>query len=147
MDSALGFTSSTLSRRIATDTARAAELLLRMSRIARGIASLEAYRRAFEHHYGEHREVPLVEMIDPHIGIGPLPLGSSEETATDSAKRNQALVDLAVQALRTGSREVCLDDTALARLSTGDISAGAAPHVARLRGDRRCGVARGDRRR
>ena len=68
-----------------------------------------------------------MEMIDPHIGIGPLPLGSSEDTATDSAKRNQALVDLAVQALRTGSREVCLDDTALARLATGDISASGIP--------------------
>lgn len=127
VDSALRFTSTTLSRRIATDTARAAELLLRMSRIARGPAPLEAYRRAFEHYYGEHREVPLLEMIDPHIGIGPLPSGSSEETATDSAKRNQALVDLAVRALRTSSREVCLDDTALARLVTGDISASGIP--------------------
>ena len=66
-------------------------------------------------------------MVDPHIGIGPLPFGSSEDTATDSAKRNQALVDLAVQALRTGSREVCLDDAALARLATGDISATGIP--------------------
>ena len=127
VDSALRFTSATLSSRIATDTARAAELLLRMSRIAGGPAPLEAYRRAFEHHYGEHREVPLVEMIDPHTGIGPLPSGSSEEAATDSTKRNQALVDLAVQALRTGSREVRLDDTALQRLATGDISARGIP--------------------
>ena len=66
-------------------------------------------------------------MIDPHIGIGPLPLGSSEETATDSAKRNQALVNIAVQALRTRSREVHLDDTALARLATGNISASGIP--------------------
>jgi thiopeptide-type bacteriocin biosynthesis protein len=127
VDSALGFTSTMLSRRIATDAACAAELLLRMSRTARGPAPLEAYRRAFEHHYGEHREVPLVEMIDPHMGIGPLPLGSSEETGTDSARRHQALLDLAVQALRTRSREVCLDDTALARLATGDISASGLP--------------------
>ena len=75
VDSALRFASTTLSRRIATDTARAAEMLLRMSRIARGPAPLETYRRTFEHHYGEHREVPLVEMVDPHIGIGPLPSG------------------------------------------------------------------------
>ena len=84
VDSALRFASTTVSSRIATDAARAADLLLRMSRIAGGPAPLEAYRRAFEHHYGEHREVPLVEMIDPHIGIGPLPFGSSEEAATDS---------------------------------------------------------------
>ncbi len=127
VDSALSFTSTTLSRLIATDAARAAELLLRVSRTPRGPASLDAYRRVFEHHYGEHREVPLLEMIDPHMGIGPLPSRSPEEAATASAKRNQALVDLAAQALRTGSREVCLDDAALARLATGDISPSGIP--------------------
>jgi hypothetical protein len=49
--------------------------------IDRGPAPLETYRRAFQHHYGDHREVPLVEMVDPHIGIGPMPFGSSDETA------------------------------------------------------------------
>jgi hypothetical protein len=127
VDSALSFASATLPRSIATEAARAAELLLRMSRTARGPAALEAYRRAFENHYGLHREVSLVEMVDPHIGIGPLPSGSSEETTTNSAKRSQALVDLAVQALRTRSREVRLNDTALARLATGDISATGVP--------------------
>lgn len=127
VDSALSFASAKLSRRIAADTARAADLLLRMSRIARGPAPLDAYRRAFEHHYGEHREVPLVEMLDPHAGIGPLPVGASEDTAAESGGRNQILVDLAAEALRTGRREVCLDPAAVARLATGDIAAGGVP--------------------
>ena len=49
VDSALGFTSTTLSRRIADAAARAAELLLRMSRFARGpggVGSLPARVRA-----------------------------------------------------------------------------------------------------
>lgn len=123
VDSALKFTSGTLSRHIATDAARAAELLLRMSRTAHGPTALEAYRCTFEHHYGLHREVPLVELVDPHMGIGPLPFGSSEATATSPAKRDQALVDMAVWAVQTRSREVRLDDAAVARVATGDTSA------------------------
>lgn len=127
VDSALTFSSAAVSKRIATDAARAAELILRVSRIARGPTPLETYRRTFEHHYGVHREVPLVEMVDPHIGIGPLPSGSSDETPPNTARRNQALVDLAAQALRTRSHEICLDDAALARLVIGDVSATGVP--------------------
>jgi thiopeptide-type bacteriocin biosynthesis protein len=127
VDSALTFTSATLSRHIAADAARAAELLLRMSPIANGPAALEAYRRAFEHRYGLHREVPLGELVDPHVGIGPLPFGSPGATSASSAKRDQALVDMAVWALQTRSREVQLDDAAVARLATGDTSANGIP--------------------
>jgi thiopeptide-type bacteriocin biosynthesis protein len=123
VDSALRFTSATLSRHIATDAARAAELLLRLSRTPLGPTTLEAYRRSFEHRYGLHREVPLVELVDPHVGIGPLPFASSGAPGASFPERDQALVDMAVWALQTKSREVRLDDAAVARLATGDISA------------------------
>lgn len=123
VDSALRLTSATVSRRVAADTARAAELLLRMSRTPHGPTTLEAYRRAFEDRYGLHREVPLVELVDPHVGIGPLPFTSAGATGASFPERDQALVDMASAALRTRNREVRLDDDALARLGTGDIAA------------------------
>ncbi|WP_101947962.1 lantibiotic dehydratase [Mycobacterium sp. 3519A] len=123
VDSALSFASATVSKRIAIDAARAAELLLRVSRSARGPATLETYRRMFEQRYGGHREVPLVEMVDPHVGIGPLPLTASGEPGG----RNQVLVDLAAEALRSRSREVFLDDNVIEQLATGDMSATGVP--------------------
>ncbi len=130
VDSALRFASTTVSSRIATDAARAADLLLRMSRIAGGPAPLEAYRRAFEHHYGEHREVPLVEMIDPHIGIGPLPFGSSEEAATDPTNWYFWWIGRwsgCRHCEPAASARSAWTTTALARLATGDLSASRIP--------------------
>jgi thiopeptide-type bacteriocin biosynthesis protein len=123
VDSALRFTSATLSRHVATDASRAAELLLRMSRTPLGPTTLEAYRHAFEDRYGPHREVSLVELVDPHVGIGPLPFASSGATGASHPERDQALVDMASWALHTRSREVRLADTVLARLATSDVSA------------------------
>ncbi|OBF38921.1 hypothetical protein A5724_08975 [Mycobacterium sp. ACS1612] len=125
VDSAMSLASATVSKRIATDAARAAEVLLRVSRSARGPATLEGYRRAFEQRYGVHREVPLVEMVDPHVGIGPLPTTASG--AADSAGHNQTLLDMAAEALRSRSREVCLDDNAIAQLATGYMPATGVP--------------------
>ena len=70
VDSGLALVSRNLSDAIADEAARAAELLVRTSPVSTGQAQLDAYRRAFERRYGRHREVPIVELVDPHVGLG-----------------------------------------------------------------------------
>ena len=52
--------------------AGAAELLLRLTPLPDGPPQLAAYRRAFLRRYGPDRMVPLLELLDPRFGLGPL---------------------------------------------------------------------------
>jgi lantibiotic biosynthesis protein len=130
VDSGLALASRTLSDAIADEAARAAELLVRTNPVSTGQASLDAYRRAFERRYGHHREVPIVELVDPHVGLGGLSTMGSTTTPGNplrSDNRNMALVDLAVEALRGRIRCIDLDEKTLMRLYTADSSQANAP--------------------
>ncbi|MFE6867707.1 lantibiotic dehydratase [Kitasatospora sp. NPDC057692] len=109
--------------RVGEDCARAAELLLRLSPQPLGSADLSAHRAAFTRRYGHDREVPLLELLDEHTGIGPLghTHGARPAPAPEAAaRRASTLTDLALGALRDGRRVVDLTDTLLAALQTRD---------------------------
>lgn len=129
VDTALALTSSTVSELVAAEAARAAELLLRMSPTPLGPPHLDAYRRMFEHRYGRHREVALLELLDPGTGLGPPPAATSSAGPAPprSAERARVLLDLATTALRDRTLCVDLDDTTRMRLETDDLSASNVP--------------------
>jgi thiopeptide-type bacteriocin biosynthesis protein len=121
VDTALPLDGAGVSPLVAEEAARAALALLRMTPAPAGPPHLAAYRRRFEHRYGPEREVPLLELLDPDLGLGPLPLSAPSSPtpgpgAGGAAGRSQFLVDLAVGALRDRVRVVTLDDDGLDRL-------------------------------
>jgi thiopeptide-type bacteriocin biosynthesis protein len=129
VDAGLELSGRKIARAVGEEVARMAEHLLRMSPSPRGPAHLSTYRRQFEQRYGMHREVPLLELLDPNVGIG-LPAtygtqfrGMGGASFTPSSRRNQALTDLALAALRDRTLAVELDDPMLKRLETWDSSA------------------------
>lgn len=106
---------------IADEAARAAELLLRLTPAPNGLASLTAYRHAFVTRFGHDREVPLLELIDPHRGLGPPTSRGYAAVGPEpaqAARRARTLLQLACTALRTRQRVVSLDDAQLSRLET-----------------------------
>ncbi|MFI7465987.1 lantibiotic dehydratase [Nonomuraea sp. NPDC049646] len=114
-DLALPLSGTGLNRRIGAEAAVAAELLLRLSPHPAGPPHLDACRRAFESRYGADREVPLLELVDPDVGLG-RPADGGQAHAP--AARHRLLTDLAVNACRDRVTAVELDDDLLARLQT-----------------------------
>ncbi|MFF2144336.1 lantibiotic dehydratase [Kitasatospora sp. NPDC058190] len=101
--------------------AQAAELLLRMSPRPLGSPDLSAYRSAFIARYGQDREVPVLEVLDEHTGIGPLGHEHASRRSgvpESDARRARVLTDLALGALRDREHVVELTDTALEELQT-----------------------------
>ncbi len=128
VDAGLELTGQTVSRRVGEEVARAAELLLRISPLPRGSAHISAYRRAFEQRYGAHREVPILELLDPNFGLGPpLSYGNNRFAVginqTPSLQRTRTLMALALAALRERTLRVDLDEQTLERLETREPSA------------------------
>ena len=115
---------------VGEEAARAAELLLRLTPSPHGLASLTAYRQAFVTKYGQDREVPLLELLDPHRGLGPAnshgyaPVGPEPAQA---GRRARTLLQLACTALHTRQRVVALDEKLLSRLETWKPTADRAP--------------------
>ncbi|MET8543055.1 lantibiotic dehydratase, partial [Kitasatospora sp. NPDC004799] len=109
-----------LTARVGEDCARAAELLLSLSPQPSGSPDLAAHRAAFTQRYGHSREVPLLELLDEHTGIGPLPHthGAPALAPEAAARRADTLTDLALTALRDHRRVVHLSDDLLAALRT-----------------------------
>ena len=108
-----------LSSAIAGEVARLAELLLRLTIFPYGHPNLAAYRQTFAARYGFEREVPLLELLDPEWGIGPLgPLGwTTTGFEGDRANRRaEALQQLALGAIRNRALSVQLDEELLGRL-------------------------------
>lgn len=127
-DMALPLAGTRVHRAVGAEAARAAELLLRLSPAPRGRPQLHAYRHAFEERYGPHREVPLLELVDPDLGLGP-PGGHGGDGMDPraAARREQLLVDLALGAHRDRRLVVELDDGLLERLETWRPEAATAP--------------------
>ncbi|HEX2498854.1 MAG TPA: lantibiotic dehydratase family protein, partial [Actinomycetes bacterium] len=128
VDTALPMTGARLARTVGLAAARAAELLVRISP-AFGADSLGEFRRAFVERYGVDREVPLLELLDPHRGLGPPPPVSTQSNL-DPARlgtRHAALRRLAAEALRDHRLVVELDDDTVERLTTNDPTPATAP--------------------
>jgi thiopeptide-type bacteriocin biosynthesis protein len=124
VDMAWPLAGSHISATVAAEAARTAELLLKLTPSPRGPAYLQGYRRAFESRYGHERQVPLLEVLDPSVGLGPPPLHGHGAWAAEgmdphrSALRQQTLHDLALTALRDRRQVVELEEQVLARLQT-----------------------------
>jgi thiopeptide-type bacteriocin biosynthesis protein len=130
VDMALTLDGSRITRAVAEEAVRAAELLLRLTPLPVGLPHLDAYRRAFETRYGTERELPLLELLDPNFGLGPptpfhgaAPVGDPRKTAL----RQQTLYDLGITALRDQELVVELDEERLARLESWSPSSQTAP--------------------
>ena len=129
VDMALALQGRCMHHAVGAEAARAAELLLRLTPLPAGLPFLTGYRQAFEAKYGHDREVPVLELLDPHFGLGS-PSGYSGASGIAHAKyaqRSQTLLDLAITALRERRRVVELDPHTLARLETWPPTPGTAP--------------------
>ncbi len=130
VDSELLLNRQSISREIAREFAVAAELLLRMSPYPNGNPSIINYRRRYVERYGDE-EAPLLEVIDPDLGIG-LPdyqkagLPSFEGGAWKA--RDQTLLAIATSAIRRGTKVINLDHGAMVdKLSTNVLTSHTAP--------------------
>jgi thiopeptide-type bacteriocin biosynthesis protein len=111
----------TLARNIGEEAARAAELLLRLTPYPYGLSSVASYRQAFLNRYGHEREVALVELLDPHRGLGPISGHGHANIGPDPAKaavRYRTLLRLATDALHDHRHTVTLDEKLVAELET-----------------------------
>jgi lantibiotic biosynthesis protein len=122
VDMALTLEGSDLTRAVAREAVRAAELLLRITSLPAGLPYLDGYRRLFVTRYGAEREVPILELLDPNFGLGPpSPQFHGDGYGGDPRKaavRQQTLYDLAINALRERNLVVELDEKILARLES-----------------------------
>ena len=136
VDSALALRGVTVSRHVGTEAARAAELLLRISPLRDGPPSLTAYRRAFLERYGPARAVPLLEVLDPERGLGPLDSvvdrGGRELDHARVDARHKTLLDLAARAAHDRRRSIDLDDATIALLELPRGSGGPDPETLEL---------------
>lgn len=121
-DMAVGLAGRRINRAVAEEAARAAELMLRLSCSPRGFSHLDGYRARFEERYGSDREVPLLELLDPEIGLGP-----TERSTSDKAHGDPLLANLAASAIHDGVMEIELDEATVAELETWTVCPENAP--------------------
>jgi thiopeptide-type bacteriocin biosynthesis protein len=77
---------------------------------------LAAYHRRFDERYGQWRLVPLTELCDPVLGLGPAP-EAGEEDGPRRPGREQALARLIARTTATGAFAVVLDAADIAALA------------------------------
>jgi thiopeptide-type bacteriocin biosynthesis protein len=121
VDMALGTQGRCLSSALGEEAARMAHLLFRLTPSPDGPGSIWGFRQAFIGKYGLDREVPLLELLHPERGIGPLGQhgwGAGAMDAARSARRAETLQRLALDAIRDGERVIELDDHTFAQLET-----------------------------
>lgn len=115
-----------LQQSVADDAAELAELLLRLSEHDLAKTMLSPTAEKFAERYGTHRLVPLFEVLNPNVGIGPpshyqngrhAPVGPS---SAHLARRGSLLLKLALQATRDGRQIIQLDKAAIEQLTNPD---------------------------
>src|SRR5581483_11715595 len=120
VDTTLHLATRHVAASLGKDVARAAELMLRLSPLPRGFTNIQAYRQAFLERYGDAREVPLLEMLDPQFGLGVAQLSSmtASKDLPVYPERQQELLRLALDALRERKQVIQLNAEQLKRLET-----------------------------
>jgi thiopeptide-type bacteriocin biosynthesis protein len=99
---------------VGREAAEAARLLLLFNARSPWAMQLDGYRQRFVAKYGYDRQVPLLEMLDPDVGLGAM---AAQQTGFRSDQsRSQHLLDLAVQANRDHQLVVELTDRQIADL-------------------------------
>jgi lantibiotic biosynthesis protein len=132
VDARLDLRGAGLHPAVGAAAAEAAELLLRMTPLPDGPAHLAAYRRGFLRRYGPDRTVPLLELLDPRFGLGPLGPATGPTTPAAAAPRSQLLLDLACRALRERPPVLELDEELVGRLATSTPDPETAPRSLEL---------------
>ena len=135
IDTAIPLDGSHISKSVADEAARAAELLLRMTAYPAGLPHIAAFRRRFVQRYGHDREVPLIELLDPNFGLGAqwqAEIAELNEPAVgidedSQSERSKVLLDLACRALRDRTPVLELTPDLLAALETWRPTPKAAP--------------------
>jgi lantibiotic biosynthesis protein len=127
VDTALDLAGRAIHSSVACEAAKAAELLLRISPWPHGLPYLAAYVARFIERYGPKREVPLLELLEPELGLGPPDPTQGGANGAARPQRSQALQAVALGAQRDPSRVVELDDGLLDRLQTWEPEADTAP--------------------
>ncbi|WP_251982733.1 lantibiotic dehydratase [Streptomyces violaceusniger] len=114
-----------LPREVLREAERAATALWRAAAKNESVRHLTEYHQAFMERYGTGQAVPLMDVLDPHTGLGPpasyeYPASERQltpEAADRNAARDEVLTEWALSAIAAGQREIVLDDAALERLS------------------------------
>ena len=115
VDTVFALSGDCLKREIGEEVARAASIMMRLTPFPQGFPYLQSYRDAFASRYGEHREVSLLELVDPLWGLGPPDL-NARGGLIGSHERDDTLLDLACGALRTRSLSIELDEAIMSKL-------------------------------
>jgi thiopeptide-type bacteriocin biosynthesis protein len=118
VDMALPLARNRVCRRVADDAARAAETLLRLADVSPRRRHIAEYRNRFDERYGYQRRVPVLELLDPDLGLGsPYVTGQGTDEHRRAAQQ-QVLMSLAVDALRDRRSVIDLDDETLTSLGS-----------------------------
>ncbi|MGW5345899.1 lantibiotic dehydratase [Streptomyces sp. NPDC004050] len=115
VDTVLPLAARDVSRKVADEAVRAAELLLRLTPFPFGLPQISAYRHAFEARYGTDRDVPVLELLDPVMGLGSPSLLPPVIPA--KAARTDTLLRLATGALHDHLPSIDLDQDTIERLA------------------------------
>ena len=114
-----------ISKAVADEAARAAELLLRMTAYPSGLSHIAAFRQHFIQRYGYHRQVPVLELLDPNFGLGvqwKAAIAELDEPIVEGdhvqCDRSRVLLDLAYRALSDRTPVIKLTPDLLATLET-----------------------------
>lgn len=124
VDTALQLAGRHITKSLGAEVAHAAEVMLRLSPAPDGFSHIQAFRQTFIERYGEEREVPLLEVLDPQFGLGVDLLSQvGHQNQKGSAwpvfpEYELEVRRLALSALRERQLVVHLDEEQLKRLET-----------------------------
>jgi thiopeptide-type bacteriocin biosynthesis protein len=127
IDTQVHLDASTLSKKVADEVARAAQIMLDLPWQGFHYPHLDGFSHEFTARYGAS-EVSLVELLDEDIGLGPpdtyrFPPGPSRRNTGSSERHLEAtryLFELVHEGTISGSREVSLKSEDLDRLKSSD---------------------------
>ncbi|GAB2868552.1 lantibiotic dehydratase [Actinocorallia aurea] len=117
----------TLPTEVARKAAATASLLWR---IGWGTDPLDDYHQRFLTRYGTARAVPLLELLDPVVGLGPVEETETIGAAADDPTRSAVLARLLADAAAHGWTEIVLDEEDVDRLTNR--SPASAPRTAEI---------------
>ncbi len=120
VDSVQPLAARQVSRKVADEAVRAAELLLKLTPFPFGLPQISAYRSAFELRYGPDRDVSVLELLDPVAGLGSPSLLPPVIPAR--AARSDTLLRLATGALHDHLTSIDLDQDTIDRLALWDVA-------------------------
>lgn len=104
----------TLPVQVAQKAAEAAEVLWR---IGWGTDPLAPYHQRFLTRYGVSRAVPLLDVLDPVVGLGPVDDATAIGVGAEDAGRQAVLARLLSDAIAQGRTEIALDEATVDRLT------------------------------